>query len=148
MQILYGVASGDGYTSWDCSVPCQACNSTYGTCQYDGSCECVTGWYGEDCSEQCKCSMFPGINSPVNTTLLQTVYSTSGVPIQAYGNCLRDGSCSCYPDDDNVMWAGPDCYTKCGAREVHPQLVFQSAHRKPLHRSHLTASAVQVRPML
>jgi hypothetical protein len=43
-QLIYGLSSGDAYTGWNCGVKCVACDAEHGTCQYDGTCECVSGW--------------------------------------------------------------------------------------------------------
>jgi len=46
---LDDVASNIGLTlGTDCFVKCKPCH--HGTCELDGSCKCVGGWLGADCS--------------------------------------------------------------------------------------------------
>ena len=96
-QLLYGVTfttpTTTGYTGWDCSIPCAPCDSSGGTCQYDGSCECIPGRYGANCSATCACS----------TTAL-----ASGA-----GTCDRDGACVCHADAQGLSWSGTDCGSPC-----------------------------------
>ena len=95
-QLLYGVTYSSGgvtaYAGWNCSVPCLPCDPQGGTCQFDGTCECIPGRYGADCSLQCACA---------------SSGSDSG------GVCGRDGACVCHTDTAGISWGGPDCATPC-----------------------------------
>ena len=118
-QLIHGVTSGDGYAGWSCDVKCEACDATHGTCQYDGTCECVEGWYGAACDKMCDCFRHVAVKNAlelqnqIEDVLLESVDSQSGIPIQPHGTCQRDGSCACYPDPDGTRWTGVDCFTKC-----------------------------------
>jgi hypothetical protein len=108
-QLLYGVTFGGGYTGWDCSVPCEPCDATGGTCQFDGSCECIPGRYGANCSLSCACSEL----QISGTVTAAAGSSASGKKIAPGGVCARDGVCACYTDDDGIQWAGQGCFIPC-----------------------------------
>ena len=107
-QLMYGVTYGGGYSGWNCSVPCEPCDPEGGTCQFDGSCECIPGRYGADCSQTCACASLQvdGVN-------VSSATSASGRKIAPGGLCGRDGACVCYTDDTGISWAGNDCFTAC-----------------------------------
>ena len=117
--LINGIPSGDGYTGWNCGVKCDACHPEHGTCQYDGTCECVTGWYGAACDKKCDCFRHVAVKNALelqnlaDDVFLESIDSHSGYAIQPHGTCQRDGSCKCYADPDGLMWTGKDCFTKC-----------------------------------
>ena len=118
-QLIHGVTSGDGYTGWNCAVKCDACDPDHGTCQFDGTCECVDGWYGPSCDRKCDCFRHVAVKNALELSnlaedvLLESIDSHSGFPIQPHGTCQRDGTCECYADPDGTRWTGVDCFTKC-----------------------------------
>jgi hypothetical protein len=107
-QLLFGVTYGGGYAGWDCSVPCAPCDPDGGSCQFDGSCECIPGRYGADCSQTCACAALQ-----VDGVSTSSAYSASGRKIAPGGLCGRDGACVCYTDDTGISWAGEDCFLAC-----------------------------------
>lgn len=118
-QLIYGISSGDGYTGWNCGVKCDDCDPARGTCQYDGTCECVSGWYGATCDRKCDCFRHVAVKNALELqnlaedVSLESIDSDSGYAIQPHGTCQRDGTCKCYRDPDGQMWTGSDCFTKC-----------------------------------
>ena len=120
-QLIHGVVSGDddAYTGWRCDVPCDSCSRDHGTCQYDGSCECADGWYGDRCDRRCDCYRHVTVKNALELrdaaadVTLETVLSFSGYAIRPHGTCKRDGTCACYGDEDGTQWIGVDCFTKC-----------------------------------
>ena len=121
-QLIHGVVSGDveaAYTGWQCDVPCASCDLNHGTCNYDGSCECSDGWYGDRCDRRCDCYRHVAVKNALelrdllDDIELETVTSFSGYSIRPHGTCRRDGTCACYMDEDGTQWTGADCFTKC-----------------------------------
>ena len=116
-QLIHGVTSGDGYTGWNCAVKCDACDPDHGTCQFDGTCECVDGWYGPSCDRKRDCFRRAAVKNALELSnlaedvLLESIDSHSGFPIQPHGTCQRDGTCECYADPDGTRWTGVDCFT-------------------------------------
>jgi hypothetical protein len=64
-------------------------------CIGDGTCVCVTGWTGDDCSVECR----GGFESPCSRN----------------GLCMQDGSCVC-----DQGWTGLDCSIECLGGRLSP----------------------------
>lgn len=64
-------------------------------CIGDGTCVCVTGWTGDDCSMECR----GGFESPCSRN----------------GLCMQDGSCVC-----DQGWTGVDCSIECLGGRLSP----------------------------
>ena len=94
-QLLYGLAQGDGYTGWSCEIKCAACDKDHGTCQYDGTCECVDGWYGAACDRKCDCHRHVAVKNAVQLesltgdVLIESISSHSGYQIQPHGEAVN-----------------------------------------------------------
>ena len=122
-QLLYGVVQKNGYSGWDCSIPCNACDPDHGTCQFDGTCECEQGWYGDACDRRCDCFTYSCGTSEEVCDFSDALTSTEqgghslvtdgGFLLKARGRCRRDGSCACETDEFGVQWTGRDCFTRC-----------------------------------
>jgi len=112
-QLIHGVNSGDdAYTGANCQIKCDACDPDHGTCQFDGSCECETGWYGRACNKSCDCykDLVTNDDGSVEELIKETAH---GVPIKSWGHCERDGSCTCGVDDGGVQYSGTQCFKPC-----------------------------------
>ena len=122
-QLVYGVVQENGYTGWDCSIACDKCDREHGTCQYDGSCECESGWYGDACDRKCDCYTYScgdseevcDFSDALSSTVQggSSLVSAGGFVLKAHGKCLRDGTCACETDEFGVQWTGRDCFTRC-----------------------------------
>jgi len=112
-QLIHGVNSGAGaYTGETCNIPCDDCDAEHGTCQYDGSCECETGWYGERCDKRCDC--FQEFVTNADGSVSEVVKLTAhNILIKSWGSCNRDGSCTCGLDDGGVQYSGQNCFQPC-----------------------------------
>ena len=113
-QLIHGVNSGleGAYTGETCEIQCDACDPEHGTCQFDGSCECETGWYGERCDTSCDCykEVVTNADGSVSEIVKQTAHN---IDIRSWGTCNRDGTCTCGLDDGGVQYSGIDCFTPC-----------------------------------
>jgi len=112
-SLIHGVSSGDeSYTGANCQIKCEACDPDHGTCQFDGSCECETGWYGKACNVSCDCykDIVTNEDGSVEEIIKETAH---GVPIKSWGHCERDGSCTCGVDDGGVQYSGTQCFKPC-----------------------------------
>ena len=78
---------GLGFTGADCSTVCYPCDK--GTCQSDGSCECLPGYGGARCDRECAghgVMIFPTFNETYNETVFDVL---PGVP--GNDNMLNSG---------------------------------------------------------
>ena len=82
-----------------------------GYCKMDGYCDCVTNYYGTDCSSRC----FHIINNDwtevlkcISSSLLSLEYCNALTTCQGKGDCKLTGHCDC-----DTYYYGSDCSSKC-----------------------------------